>query len=35
VELVVLGDVAAALNDIANGADPPVGNVNPGPTGGK
>jgi len=32
VELVVLADVAAALNDIANGGDPPVGEINPGPT---
>jgi chemotaxis protein MotB len=31
VELVVLADVAAALADIANGADPPVGEINPGP----
>jgi chemotaxis protein MotB len=31
VELVVLADVAAALNDIASGNDPPVGEVNPAP----
>lgn len=31
VELVVLGDVAAALEDIVGGADPPVGEINPGP----
>ena len=31
VELVVLADVAAALADIANGTDPPVGEINPGP----
>jgi chemotaxis protein MotB len=29
VELVVLADVAAALHDIANGADPPVGEIVP------
>ncbi|HET9772431.1 MAG TPA: flagellar motor protein MotB, partial [Acidimicrobiia bacterium] len=34
VELVVLADVAAALKEIANGADPPVGEINPGPTDG-
>ena len=34
VELVVLADVAAALRDIINGADPPVGEINPGPTDG-
>ncbi|HKN38609.1 MAG TPA: flagellar motor protein MotB [Acidimicrobiia bacterium] len=35
VELVVLADVSAALNDIASGNDPPVGEVNPNPTEGK
>src|SRR5437764_3403645 len=35
VELVVLADVSAALNDIASGNDPPVGQVNPAPTEGK
>ena len=29
VELVVLADVGAALSDIANGADPPVGEIDP------
>ena len=29
VELVVLADVAAALNDIASGGEPPVGEINP------
>jgi chemotaxis protein MotB len=29
VELVVLADVAAALNDIANGGEPPVGEIKP------
>ena len=31
VELVVLADVAAALNDITAGNDPPVGEINPAP----
>jgi hypothetical protein len=31
VELVVLADVAAALNDISAGGEPPVGEINPGP----
>jgi chemotaxis protein MotB len=31
VELVVLADVAAALNDITAGNDPPVGEINPTP----
>jgi chemotaxis protein MotB len=31
VELVVLADVAAALREIINGVDPPVGEINPGP----
>lgn len=34
VELVVLADVAAALREIINGADPPVGEIQPGPTDG-
>ena len=33
VELVVLADVAAALNEITAGADPPVAEVNPEPAG--
>jgi chemotaxis protein MotB len=33
VELVVLADVAAALNDIASGGDPPVGEIHPNPKG--
>ncbi|HEV7687384.1 MAG TPA: chemotaxis protein MotB, partial [Acidimicrobiia bacterium] len=31
VELVVLADVAAALNDISAGGEPPVGVIDPGP----